>query len=114
MSIQVRLVRARRTVCVVSFCRSVYSRPSFPLVAQTDRANLTGVITDPSRSVVPNAKISLHATATGIEYSALTNSAGVYTFSGLRIGQYTASVAVAGFETLQIQSFTLELGETRT
>ena len=98
-----------RLILSISLLASV-----FPLVAQTDRATLTGVITDPSRSVVPNAKISLQAAATGIEYSALTNSAGVYTFSGLQVGQYTASVAVAGFETLQIQKFTLEVGETRT
>lgn len=99
----------RRLILTITLLVSV-----FPLVAQTDRATLTGVITDPSRSIIPNAKISLHATATGIEYSALTNSSGVYTFSGLRVGQYTASVVVAGFETLQIQGFTLEVGETRT
>jgi hypothetical protein len=84
------------------------------LAAQTDRATLTGVVTDPSRSVVPGARVSLQAAATGIEYVALTNSAGVYTFSGLLVGQYTASIAVAGFEPLQIQNFTLEVGETRT
>jgi hypothetical protein len=87
---------------------------ALPLAAQTDRATLTGVVMDPSRSVVPAAKVSLHAEATGINYSSVTNSAGVYTFSGLPVGQYTASIAAAGFEPLQIQSFTLEVGETRT
>ena len=85
-----------------------------PLMAQTDRAALTGVIVDPSRSVVPGAKICLQAVATGIEYVALANSAGVYTFSGLLVGRYTASITAAGFETLQVQSFALEVGETRT
>src|SRR5215813_13090874 len=86
----------------------------FPLIAQTDRATLTGVVTDPSRSVVPGAKVSLQSAATGLEQVTLTNSAGVYTFSGLPVGQYTASIAATGFETLQIQTFTLEVGETRT
>ena len=53
----------RRLILTITLLASV-----FPLVAQTDRATLTGVITDPSRSVVPNAKVSLHAIATGIEY----------------------------------------------
>ncbi len=86
----------------------------FPLAAQTDRAALTGVVMDPSRSVVPGARIVLQSTATGIGYVALANSAGVYTFSGLPVGQYTASFAAPSFETLQIQTFTLEVGETRT
>jgi hypothetical protein len=92
----------------------ILSASVFPLAAQTDRATLTGVVADPSRSVVPGAKVNLKAAATGIEYLASTNSAGVYTFSGLPVGQYTETISVAGFETLQIQDFTLEVGETRT
>jgi len=87
---------------------------AFPLAAQTDRATLTGVVMDSSRSVVPSARIVLQSAATGIGYVALANSAGVYTFSGLPVGQYTASFAAPSFETLQIQTFTLEVGETRT
>jgi Carboxypeptidase regulatory-like domain len=70
---------------------TMLSASVFPLAAQTDRATLTGVVVDPSRSVVPGAKFSVKAAATGIEYVALTNSAGVYTFSGLIVGRYTAS-----------------------
>ncbi|HLK65756.1 MAG TPA: TonB-dependent receptor [Bryobacteraceae bacterium] len=85
-----------------------------PLAAQTDRASLTGVVTDASHSVVPNAKVSVHAAATGIDYNGNTNTAGVYTFTGLTPGQYSASISAGGFETLQVQAFTLEVGETRT
>ena len=84
------------------------------LVAQTDRATLTGVVMDPSHSVIPGATVTLEMSGTGIDYVAATNAAGVYTFSGLIIGQYTASIAASGFETQQIQTFTLEVGETRT
>jgi hypothetical protein len=86
----------------------------FPLLAQTDRATLAGVILDQSRSVVPNAKITLHAEATGLNYAGVTNAAGVYNFSGLPLGQYTASIVAPGFEPLQIQTFSLEVGEKRT
>ncbi len=86
----------------------------FPLAAQTDRASLTGVVMDSSRSVVPGARIVLQSVATGIGYVGSANSAGVYTFSGLPVGQYTASFAAPSFETLQIQTFTLEVGEAHS
>src|SRR4051794_23501919 len=85
-----------------------------PLAAQTDRAALTGTVMDPSRSVVPGAAVKLQSVATGIDHVVLTNAAGAYTFSGLLVGRYTASVSAPGFEGLQIQSFALEVGETRT
>lgn len=96
-----------RTLCMLALF-------VYPLAAQIDRATLTGVVMDSSRGVVPSARVSLHAAATGRDYALLTNSSGVYTFSGLPVGQYTASIAAPGFDTLQIQRFTLEVGETRT
>jgi hypothetical protein len=86
----------------------------FSLSAQTDRATLTGIVMDPSHSVIAGAKVRLHAASTGIDYGAATNSAGVYTFTGLPVGQYAASIDAAGFDVVQIQSLTLEVGETRT
>jgi hypothetical protein len=86
----------------------------FPIFAQIDRATLTGVVLDQSHSVVPNASVTLSAEATGLTYTVSSNNAGVYTFAGLRVGRYTASIAAPGFETLQIQAFSLEVGETRT
>lgn len=92
----------------------VLSLSILPLAAQMDRAALTGTVLDPSRSVIPGARIAVRSLATGIDYVAQANSAGVYTFTGLAVGQYSASVSASGFETLQVQSFTLAVGETRT
>jgi len=96
------------------FISIVLSLAAFPMTAQVDRAALTGVVLDPSHSAVAGAKVSLRAVATGLDYAATANAAGVYTFTGLPVGEYTASVSAAGFETLQVQTFTLEVGETRT
>src|SRR5262245_25323893 len=60
-----------------------------PAFAQTDRATLTGTITDPSGGVVPGAVVSIKAVATQAEHSTITNSAGVYTLDFLPIGEYT-------------------------
>ena len=78
---------------------------ALPLAAQMDRAVLTGTVIDTSKSLIPGAKVTVHAVATGIDYAATSNSAGVYTLTGLPVGQYTASVSAVGFETLQIQAF---------
>ncbi len=99
----------RRLLLLITLLASV-----LPLTAQTDRASLTGVVMDPSRSVVSGAKVSLKATATGIESVALTNGAGVYTFSALPVGQYTVAIAAKGFQNQEVQTFTLQVGETRT
>ena len=72
----------------------------FSLAAQTDRAAFTGVVMDPSRSVVPAAKVNCTRLPPGLTYAGLTNSAGVYTFSGLPVGQYSVSIVAAGFESL--------------
>ncbi|HEX3438639.1 MAG TPA: TonB-dependent receptor, partial [Pseudacidobacterium sp.] len=64
--------------------------------------------------VISGAKVNLLAEATGTERSLVTNAGGVYTFSSLPIGQYTTSVEAQGFETKKVESFTLQVGETRT
>jgi len=84
------------------------------LAAQTDRATLTGTITDPSGGVIPGAILSIKATATQAEHKATTNTAGAYTLDFLPIGEYTGSITAKGFETLRIEPFVLEVGRTRT
>jgi hypothetical protein len=86
----------------------------FPLIAQNDRAALTGTITDQSHGAIGSAKVSVKAIATGSEHATLTNSAGAYTLSALPVGQYTASITAVGFAPLSVQRFALEVGETRT
>src|SRR5215469_1102465 len=93
---------------------AILSFLALPLAAQMDRAVLTGVVLDPTKSAVPGAKVTARRTATGLEYPTIANSAGVYTLTGLPVGEYTAIVTAGGFETLQVQKFTLEIGETRT
>src|ERR1700693_2943491 len=87
---------------------------ALPLAAQTDRATLTGTVLDPTQKAIPGAKVSGHAIETGLEVATITHSAGAYTLSALPVGQYTASIAMAGFTTLAVEPFSLEVGQTRT
>jgi hypothetical protein len=85
-----------------------------PLAAQTDRANLTGTVSDQSKAAIPGANVTVTAASTGAEHSAVTSAAGVYTISSLPVGEYTASVKAAGFEPIEVEAFTLNVAETRT
>ena len=84
------------------------------LNAQTDRATLTGIVTDPAQAVIQNAKITLKSVATGTERATLTNGGGAYNFTALPVGEYTAIISATGFQLLEFKTFKLEVGETRT
>src|SRR5882757_2422769 len=46
------------------------------LLRAQNQASVTGVVTDPSGAVIPNAGVTLSNPSTGLEYNAVTNSAG--------------------------------------
>src|ERR1700678_2001824 len=83
------------------------------LLAQTDRATLTGSVTDPAENTIAAARITITSVATGSVYTAASNSAGVFVVGSLPVGQYTASIEAKGFQTLEFKPFTLRVGETR-
>ena len=80
---------------------------SASLVAQTDRATLSGTVTDRKQSLIPRAKVIVKSIATGLEYNATTNSAGIYIVPSLPVGQYTASISADGFQKIEFKPFTL-------
>src|SRR5215831_13906563 len=83
-------------------------------LAQTDRAAVTGAISDPSHSMVPNAKVSLVYPGTGLRRETLSSSAGVFHIGGLPIGECYLEVGAAGFRNIQTKPFVLTVGETRS
>src|SRR3954468_4860681 len=74
---------------------------------------LTGVVTDPSQSVVPGAKITLTDTASGSTRDTVTNAEGYYSFASVPVGLYSLSVAAANFESYKAQDIRLGGGERR-
>jgi hypothetical protein len=64
---------------------------------QVDEGSITGVVQDPSGAVVPSAKVTLLNTDQGLTQTTNTDSSGVYTFSPVRIGNYTISATAPGF-----------------
>lgn len=64
-----------------------------PLAAQSSyTAQLSGVVTDSSGAVIPDAKVTLMDVATNVATNAVTDSRGIYFLTGLRPATYTLRV----------------------
>jgi hypothetical protein len=84
--------------CLVLFLAAMFApRMSF---AQVDQGAITGVVTDASGAVIRGADVKLTAADTGLTLHTKSNQSGNYTFSPIKIGNYTVSVSVNGFQTL--------------
>lgn len=65
---------------------------------QAVNATLIGSVTDSSGGVVPNAKVVLLETNTGVSRSTTTNESGNYLFPNLPPGGYSVTVEQSGFK----------------
>jgi hypothetical protein len=77
------------------------------LLAQTGRANITGVVTDSQGAVVSGATVTATNNATGVETPATTNGSGVYSIIQIMPGVYTVKVEREGFSTQLQENYTL-------
>ncbi len=68
------------------------------LFGQSDNSTISGVIKDPSGSVVANAKVSLRNEDTAFERQTTTNETGFYTVTNIAPGYYTVTVEASGFK----------------
>ncbi len=79
---------------------------------QTFRGGISGTVTDPSGAVVPGAQVTAVETATSISYKAVTSSAGEFAFTNLPLGDYTVTVSVSGFATVNVNKVIVSAGVT--
>src|ERR1700722_613510 len=74
-------------------------------------ATLTGVVSDPSQSVIAGAKISLREMASGSTRDTVTNGDGYYTFASVPVGAYALTVEAPGFQLYKADDIRLGGGE---
>ena len=87
--------------------------PAGLLLAQrADRANITGIVTDPSGNAVPNATVKIHNDDTGVVTTLQSNEAGAYTSPLLILGTYTVTGESSGFKASVRSGITLIGGQT--
>ncbi len=80
--------------------------------AQDFRATLTGQVTDPSGSAIPNANVKISSNATNETKQVKTNDSGAYTVPYLNPGDYTLQVTANGFETAKRTNVVLRVAQT--
>ncbi|MEO7652353.1 MAG: carboxypeptidase-like regulatory domain-containing protein, partial [Bryobacteraceae bacterium] len=70
---------------------------SLPALLAQDSGAIVGTVTDPTNAAVVGARVTLSNTDTSVSQQATTDSAGEYTFTPLRIGNYSLRVEMSGF-----------------
>src|SRR5258706_3027476 len=64
----------------------------------TVAGDITGIVTDPSGAIVPNATVTLKNDASSETQTTNTSSSGQYRFSLLRPGPYSVNAKASGFQ----------------
>ena len=89
--------------------------PGAAMLAQlAGKGAISGIVEDPSGAAIPNAKVTVTNTTTGISVTTTSTSAGDYTLSTLDPGAYTVKVEVPGFQTQQQQNVNVNALESTT
>ena len=86
---------------------------STPVHAQVAGATLSGTVTDASGAAVPNARVSVKNSATGVVREVTSDSAGFYSVPNLLPGVYDTTVEVAGFSSSVQTGLTLSVGASK-
>jgi hypothetical protein len=88
-------MRGLRSICIVLLLALSTAGAAF---SQLVSATIVGTVTDASGAVVPNAKILLTETNTGVDRLNTANASGNFTYPNLPPGRYRVTVEVTGFK----------------
>ncbi len=101
---QIYLVFWLVCICALPFAARTSS-------AQQDAGGITGTVQDKSGAIIPNATVTLTNTDTGLVLKTKSNGNGIYTFSPIRIGNYSVSAVSKGFQTTDQKNIHIDLQE---
>jgi hypothetical protein len=79
---------------------------------QAVTGNLVGTVSDSTGAVVPNGKVALLETNTGVTRTAVTNESGNYLFPNLPPGTYSVTVEQTGFKKSTTAGVTVEVDQS--
>jgi hypothetical protein len=85
----------RKVIALVCFLQLILVGAA---VGQTNRASITGTITDASGAVIPDVSVTARNVDTNIETKTVTNGSGIYLLSDLPPGAYELTFQKAGFK----------------
>jgi len=82
-----------------------------PVWAQSDRATLTGTVTDSSGAVIPGVSVTATNLETKLVTSATTNEVGLFRILNLTVGQYSVWFKKQGFKSVERTGVTLTISQ---
>ncbi|HVU46001.1 MAG TPA: TonB-dependent receptor [Terracidiphilus sp.] len=91
------------TVIALALCASAF--------AQTSQG-ITGLVTDATGAVIPNAKVTVHNESTGLDSTVVTTATGNYSVPFLHPGVYDVHAAAANFKPVDKRAITLQTDQT--
>lgn len=80
-------------------------------LAQTEKASVSGRVTDQNNAALPDAQVQIRNTETDIVTSVKTNGEGIYVISSLNPGNYIMNVNKQGFRVVSVTGVTLNVQE---
>ncbi len=80
--------------------------------AQQITGTVTGIATDPSNAVLSGVQVRLKNLQTNTVREVTTDTTGGFSIPFLPAGTYSLSATAAGFQTFQVESFVLQVGQT--
>ena len=82
--------------------------------AQSNKGQIIGTIADQQSAVLAGVKITAINTATNVQQSAVSSSAGIYSMPALEPGAYRLTAELAGFNRLNRDGIIVETSKTTT
>jgi hypothetical protein len=95
---------------LATFC--IFALWSTTASAQSERGNITGLLTDPSGAAIAGAQLTIVQTATNAVAKAQTTGSGEYNAPNLPPGVYRIEVSAPGFKRFVQQNVTVSAGGT--
>jgi hypothetical protein len=81
-------------------------------LAQINSGVVTGIVTDPHKGVVADAKVEVIEEATQFAYTTATNNNGEFTVPYLKSGTYRVTITAAGFPAYRVTGINVTPGNT--
>lgn len=108
------MLSKRVVLVVVALCCLFALTPSSLFSQSATTGAVTGVVTDPTGSVVPGASITLTQAGTNVMLSTMTDSSGRYLFAAASPGQYSLKCTGKGFRTTTISLVQVDVLKSST
>lgn len=102
--------RFDRTALAIILIIGVLATPGL-LLGQADQGSITGIVQDNSGAVIPRASVALTSIDTGLVLKTKADTNGIYTFSPIKIGNYSISAEAPGFAVTRQENIHLNAQE---